>query len=384
MSERSSTAASREATPNLRFTSQAATAEDVLKSQTVGLVQLADYKKRRAEALESSRNTPASGESTPATGYVAGKIMNGDVKCSRSKCSLASPPPVKKKRKNVAKGKLSFGLDEEEEGDTNTSGVSTPRNATPTVASESSDIDSEGPTVKRKLGPNASISILPKVKTKNALLKEAQQREQLRKEFLVMKEVVKATEMVIPFVFYDGTNIPGGKCRVKKGDQIWLFLDKARKVGAEIGVGGDRSRREWARVSVDDLILVRNEIILPHHYDFYYFLVNKSVGYEGKRIFDFSAQPTAATPVMQTDEEIDPATYDPLARPKRTQQSVGLSEEDYEGYNDDPSVTKVVDRRWYERNKHIFPASVWEDFDSRKDYDKANRKDTEGNSFFFS
>jgi protein FAM50 len=31
-----------------------------------------------------------------------------------------------------------------------------------------------------------------------------------------------------------------------------------------LGVGGDRSRRDWARVSVDDLMLVRGEIILPH------------------------------------------------------------------------------------------------------------------------
>ena len=99
--------------------------------------------------------------------------------------------------------------------------------------------------------------------TKNALLREAQQREQLRKEFLVMQDSVKATEFVIPFVFYDGTNIPGGKCKVKKGDHVWLFLDKARKVGAELGVGGDKSRREWARVGVDDLMLVRGEIIIP-------------------------------------------------------------------------------------------------------------------------
>ena len=100
--------------------------------------------------------------------------------------------------------------------------------------------------------------------TKSALLREAQTREQLRKEFLAMRDAVKATEIQIPFVFYDGTNIPGGVCKVKKGDHVWLFLDKARKVGAELGVGGDKSRREWARVGVDDLMLVRGEIIIPH------------------------------------------------------------------------------------------------------------------------
>lgn len=38
--------------PPSRFTSQTATAEDLLKEQTVGLVHLSDFRKRRADALE--------------------------------------------------------------------------------------------------------------------------------------------------------------------------------------------------------------------------------------------------------------------------------------------------------------------------------------------
>lgn len=54
-----------------------------------------------------------------------------------------------------------------------------------------------------------------------------------------------------------------------------------------------------------------------------------------------------------------------------------------EGADDDPAITKVVDRRWYERNKHIYPASLWQDFEPEKDYVKEIRRDLGGNAFFY-
>jgi protein FAM50 len=113
--------------------------------------------------------------------------------------------------------------------------------------------------------------------TKASLQAEAVTREKLRKEFLAIQEAVKNTEIVIPFMFYDGTNTPGGTVKVKKGDHIWLFLERCRKVGAELGVPGGASgvvsglassknenRKAWARVGVDDLMCVRGNVIVPH------------------------------------------------------------------------------------------------------------------------
>jgi protein FAM50 len=162
----------------------------------------------------------------------------------------------------AGKGKLSFGIEEDEDAE-NASKASAPRESTPADPSAANS-EAEARVTKKKLSANSGIGLKPRVMTKTALQREAQQAELARQDFVIMRDAVKATEVVIPFVFYDGTNVPGGRCRIKKGEQVWLFLDKARKVGAELGVGGDKSRRDWARVSVDDLMLVRGEVILPH------------------------------------------------------------------------------------------------------------------------
>ncbi|KAF2120465.1 XAP5, circadian clock regulator-domain-containing protein [Lophiotrema nucula] len=357
---------SRSGTPSSRFTSQAATAEDLLKEQTVGLVNLSDFRKRRAEALERKEregSNVGSGTSTPLDG------------------GSTPQPSFKKKRKVAAKGKISFGFDDDED-DSSTSANATPR-ATPSDTSALNS-EGEGKVPKKKLGANTNIGMKPRVMTKSALIREAQEAESVRKDFLALREAVKATEIVIPFVFYDGANVPGGRCRVKKGDHIWLFLDKARKVGAELGVGGDKSRRDWARVSVDDLMLVKGEVIVPHHYEFYYFLFNKVAAFDGP-IFNYSAEATKATPMKSDQDPADAPDYNPIDLHKKgKEQQPTVPDSDLEGFNDDPTITKVVDRRWYERNKHIFPASVWQEYNPEKDFSQSQRKDNEGNAFFFS
>lgn len=199
-----------------------------------------------------------------------------------------------------------------------------------------------------------------------------------------MQSRVKRTEFILPFVFYDGTATSGGNCRMKKGDQIWLFLDRARKAGAEQRVGGAAtSVKVWARISVDDLMLVRGDLILPHHYEFYYFLLNKVKDRQGL-MFAHSAETTAASPAAIDDEEDAgglsvPGRDGKLIKPAETASLVPDAQ--LEGYDDDPTMTKVVDRRWYEKNKHIFPASTWLNFEPDVDYSKLVRKDAQGNVF---
>ncbi|KAF3911292.1 hypothetical protein ABW21_db0200193 [Orbilia brochopaga] len=363
-------------THNFRFTAQNETLEDVLKSQTVGLVHLSDFKKRRAELLEQKEREAANAnQSAPgsAGGSRAGSVGSDGANKIRN---VKPPAPKKRKKTATSRGLLSFddgdGDDDSSipsvtpsprptsarpsRGNTPLAAASATSTPPPEKASDKNGDDKETPPAvatapKRKFNTNLPA---PTVLTKASLRKEAEMREALRKEFNKLQDQIRNEEISIPFVFYDGTNVPGGECKMKKGEAVWLFLERAR-----------RTRGLWHRVSVDDLMFVRGEIIIPHHYEFYYFIVNGTVGPHGK-LFDY---PSALT---LKDGKIDTGAA-----------------KDKDGKNierppDDPTVTKVVDRRWYERNKHIFPASMWETFDPNKDYANMIRRDKCENSFFFS
>jgi protein FAM50 len=100
----------------------------------------------------------------------------------------------------------------------------------------------------------------------------------------------------------------------------------------------------------------------------YYFIANRipSFSKTGGLLFDYSDKPPPPAP-----------TDDPLYRP---------SDEQLEGGDKDPTITKVVDRRWYERNKHIFPASLWREYEPGPEFEekmRTTKRDASGNTFFF-
>ncbi|KAH7324957.1 XAP5, circadian clock regulator-domain-containing protein [Stachybotrys elegans] len=348
-----------------RFAPQNKTTQERLSTNTVGLVALSDYRKRRTEVIEQQEREAR--EAAFTTTSTPDRSLTDTPDPTGSDSTGAGPRPAKKKKKQ---GKKLLSFDDEEEGD------DAPVVIKPKKTGEAQDNAGKN---ESKFKPNASVGLAPKVMTKAALRKEAEEREALRREFVAIQEAVKATEIAIPFVFYDGANTPGGIVRVKKGDFAWVFLDKSRKVGAELGVGEKaNAQRTWARVGVDDLMLVRGTIIIPHHYDFYFFALNKSIGPGGTRIFDYSAE----APKRET-------TAEGAAGPVTTSASRAAAAKalpdvrTLEGADDDPTLTKVVDRRWYERHKHIYPASTWQDFDPEKDYTREIRRDTGGNTFFY-
>lgn len=85
----------------------------------------------------------------------------------------------------------------------------------------------------------------------------------------------------------------------------------------------------------------------------------------GGLLFDYSDKP----PETSSD--------DPSQRP---------NDDQLEGADKDSSETKVVDRRWYEKNKHIYPASLWNEYEPGKEFEDkmtSTRRDASGNTFFF-
>lgn len=108
--------------------------------------------------------------------------------------------------------------------------------------------------------------------------------------------------------------------------------------------------------------------------------MNKSLGPNGQRIFNYSAE-RPSRPEAEDRQAADPLTTT-ASKAAAIKALPDIST--LEGATDDPNLTKVVDRRWYEKNKHIYPASSWHNFDPEKDYSKEVRRDTGGNAYFFS
>jgi len=171
----------------------------VLKTQTVGLVHRSEFKKRRVEPAEQRDREAAEklqlirsggGGSGPASSSREGSEVPTGSRAKRTK-----------KRKKVVKGKLSFAG----EGDdgTDDGGYSSSADPTRSNSEDNNERGEEDEVKRREVNPKLGLPA-PNVLTKNTLLREAQELETLRREFLALQEKIKNEEISIPFVFYDG------------------------------------------------------------------------------------------------------------------------------------------------------------------------------------
>ncbi|KAI5643597.1 XAP5, circadian clock regulator domain-containing protein [Phthorimaea operculella] len=185
---------------------------------------------------------------------------------------------------------------------------------------------------KIKKNPDVDTSFLPDREREEADLKL---REELRLEWVMTQASLKDEPITVTFSFWDGSG-HRRNVTLKKGNSIYQFLQRCL----------DTLRPEFSElktVSADQLMYVKEDLILPHHYTFYDFIVTKARGKSG--------------PLFQFDAAEDVRLVNDATQEKQ-----------------DSHAGKVLLRSWYERNKHIFPASRWEPYDPTKTYSKYTTK----------
>lgn len=177
--------------------------------------------------------------------------------------------------------------------------------------------------------PTVDTSFLPDKQRESWLMAE---RQRLKNEWIENQNKIKKELLEITYSYWDGS---GHRRTVtcQKGDSIAVFLEKVRKDLA-------KEFREMTNLSSDALIYVKEDLIIPQDITFYDLIVTKARGKSGP-LFNFD---------VHDDVRVGPV--------------------DHRIEKDESHPGKVVERRWYDKNKHIFPASRWEVFDPAKDYGK--------------
>ncbi|XP_012273474.1 protein FAM50 homolog [Orussus abietinus] len=286
--------------------------EQQLKTSTIGLVTLNEMKAKQENIVKERERKLAQKERE---------------KEQEKERALAAKQAEKNKQKKQIQA-LSFTLEDEEEDEEEIENPEEEIESTP-EASKQSGSTSPLPTAKKiKKNPDVDTSFLPDREREE---EENKLREELRQEWAMKQNALKEEEIEITFSYWDGS---GHRRSVvmKKGNSIYQLLQRCLEV----------LRREFGElktVMADQLMYVKEDLILPHHYTFYDFIVTKARGKSGP-LFTFDVHDDIR---VMHDASVE-------------------TEESHAG--------KVLLRSWYERNKHIFPASRWEPFDPTKSYDK--------------
>eukprot|EP00588_Corethron_pennatum_P011258 CAMPEP_0194282764 /NCGR_PEP_ID=MMETSP0169-20130528/23823_1 /TAXON_ID=218684 /ORGANISM="Corethron pennatum, Strain L29A3" /LENGTH=361 /DNA_ID=CAMNT_0039028179 /DNA_START=56 /DNA_END=1141 /DNA_ORIENTATION=- len=282
----------------------ASSAERAFREATVGLVTAEDFKKAAADAKGGKgRDRDCGGGGPKSTGEAEADRVRREKKAKK-----------KKKKKNHMMSTLSFAAEDE---------VLVESDA------DENDVDGlvAGATVKKD--PGVDTSFLP---DRSREEKNAAEARRLAAEWKTRQEEIKAQVLEITYSYWDGSG-HRRTCTVKKGATVGYFLETVRS-----NLAGEF--REIASATAEDLLYVKEDLIIPQDITFYDLIATKARGKSGP-LFSFDVHDDLRMGAIDVRVEKD---------------------ESHPG--------KIVERRWYDRNKHIFPASRWEIFDPLKCYGK--------------
>ena len=172
--------------------------------------------------------------------------------------------------------------------------------------------------------PTAVTGFLPDAVRDEA---EAAAAARARTDFAAQHEAARRERIEITYSWWDGTG-HRRTITVPKGASVgrflqWVVEDLAAEFPALRGMGGDA------------LLYVKEDIILPAGVTFLELIAARARGKSG--------------PLFSFDVHDDVRLVDDTRVEK-----------------DESHPGKVIERRWYEKNKHTFPASRWEAFDWAK------------------
>jgi protein FAM50 len=269
--------------------------EEEFKRQTVGLISVAEFKAKRQAIDDLIAGVQAKGKGD--------KHIRLQRKVNGNKLSFKDPDD-----------------DSDEEKD------------------DDEDEDGEGSAPSKKAfgkDPSVNTSFLYDRDREMDILRK---REELKQEYLAQQEVIKKENLEVTYSYWDGSG-HRRVCHVQKGFTIGQFLQKAKSELEKTDFP------ELRAVTLDQLMYVKEDLIIPHGTSFYELIKEKARGKSGP-LFNFDAV-----------EELKPGDV----RVEKTDSHAG----------------KIVDRKWYERNKHIFPASRWEMYSKDKTFEKYTIADNE-------
>jgi len=261
-----------------KFSSSTEVIEQEFRERTIGLVTAEDFRKARS-VVES----------------LVGQEANKD---AQEKAALEEKKKAEreKKRKKMA-STLSFIS--EGEGEDESTEILLP---------------------SKKVGKDHLVdtSYLPDVERDR---KFEEEKAKLASEWIQLQNKVKNEPLCVVYSYWDGSG-HRKEITINKGLTIGKFLEKIKnELISEFN--------ELRNISSDNLMYVKEDLIIPHHISFYDLIITKARGKSGP-LFNFD--------VHEDVRLIHDATVE----------------------KDESHPGKVLDRRWYERNKHIFPANRWE------------------------
>lgn len=285
--------------------------EDQLRSSTVGLVTLDQMRQKQDIAVKEREKQLAHKEELSKL------------------ASLKQDGATTRKPQTKPTKTLSFGYDDDDDdGDVDDDHVD---------RDDHRDVDCKDSSVLSKVDERTKLSIKD-IDVDTSFLPDREReeeerllREKLAAEWRERQQKLKEEEIEITFSYWDGSG-HRRVVRMKKGNTIYQFLQACLE-------NLRRDFNDLRSVAADHLMYVKEDLIIPHHYTFYDFIVTKARGKSG--------------PLFSFDVHEDVRLFADASVEK-----------------DESHAGKVLLRSWYERNKHIFPASRWEPYDPAKTYDK--------------